>query len=257
MDLEQEYTKLIKDLDDILSFGRDGLLKSEKMYGTIYAAEDKLKEISLSLDERSRLSIEKIIPMWRNVPKIGILVRNEEVEKRVIPLRALLTELLSKATGKFTVNLKQELVITADKPYEGRLYLRNLFQQAGQSIFIRDSYFRPVILDVLLEFMSDNNKLKVEILMGDNSRLAPFKVSFLAFKQQYTTLDISARYSSSADNDHPRYIFIDDQLLFNPDHSLDQWGVTTVNIHQLIETSEIAKVKLLLLEDWQRATNII
>ena len=105
MNLEQEYTILIKDLDEILSLGKDGLLKSEKMYGTIYAIEDKLKEISKSLDERSQLSIEKTIPMWRNVPKTGIFVRNEEVEKRAAPLRTLLTELLSKQTGQPPLSL--------------------------------------------------------------------------------------------------------------------------------------------------------
>ena len=257
MNLEQEYTTLIGNLDEILSLGQDGLLKSERMYGTIYAVEDKLKEISKSLDERSRLSIEKTIPMWRNVPKTGIFVRNEEVEKMAAPLRTLLAELLSKQTGQPALSLKQELVIPAGKSYEGRLYLRNLFQQASQSIFIRDSYFRPVILDVLLEFMIDNSQLKIEILMGDNQRLAPFKASFSAFKQQYSTLNIQARNSSSTDNDHPRYIFIDDQLLFNPDHSLDQWGVTTVNVHQLTDTSEIVKVKAQLVTDWQKATNII
>lgn len=257
MTLEQEYTTLIGDLDEILSLGKDGLLKSERMYGTIYAIEDKLKEISKSLDERSRLSIEKTIPMWRNVPKTGIFVRNEEVEKRASPLRTLLAELLSKQTGQPALSLKQELVIPAGKSYEGRLYLRNLLQQASQSIFIRDSYFRPVILDVLLEFMLDNSQLKVEILMGDNPRLAPFKASFLTFKQQYSALNIQARNSSSADNDHPRYIIVDDQLLFNPDHSLDQWGVTTVNIHQLTDISEIAKVKTQLATDWQKATKII
>lgn len=256
MNLEQEYTKLIQDLDEILSLGKDGLLKSEKMYVTIYAVEDKLKEISKTLDERSQLSIEKTIPMWRNVPKTGIFVRNEEVEKRAAPLRTLLTELLSKQTGQPAVSLKQELVIPAGKPYEGRLYLRNLFQQASQSIFIRDSYFRPVVLDVLLEFMLDNSQLRVEILMGDNQRLAPFRASFSTFKQQYASLNISAKHSSSTDNDHPRYIVIDDQLLFNPDHSLDQWGVTTVNVHQLTDDPEMAKVKTQLVADWLKATNI-
>mgnify|MGYP001592166668 FL=1 len=177
MNLEQEYTTLIKDLDEILSLGRDGLLKSERMYSTIYAVEDKLKEISKTLDERSRLSIEKTIPMWRNVPKTGIFVRSEEVEKRAAPLRAILAELLAKETGQ-PISLKEELVIPAGKQYEGRLYLRNLFQQAGQSIFIRDSYFRPVILDVLLEFMLDNNQLSIEILIGE-TRLTSNVVDYL------------------------------------------------------------------------------
>jgi len=256
MNLEQEYTKLIGNLDEILSLGKDGLLKSERMYGTIHAVEDKLKEISSSLDERSCLSIEKVIPMWRNQPKTGMFVRSEDVQKRTTPLRALLTELLSKQTGRPTLSVKQELMIPADKPYDGRLYLRSLFQQASQSIFIRDNYFRPVILDVLLEYMLDNNQLRVEILMGDNPRLTPFKVSFVVFKQQYPALNIQARNTSGADNDHPRYILIDDQLLFNPDHSLDQWGEKTVNIHQLTDGVEIEKVKNQLTTEWGAATTI-
>jgi len=256
MSLEQKYTNLIQKLDEILSLGKDGLLKSERMYQTIYKVEDELKEISKTLDERSRLSIEKTIPMWRNVPKSGIFVSNEEVVKRTTPLRALLPELLSEQTGQSLPNIKTEMVIPAGKQYDGRLYLRNILQQASNSIFIRDSYFRPVILDVLLEYLLDNNNLKIQILMGDNNRLDPFRTSFVSFKQQYTSFIIDARYSAGKDNDHPRYILIDDQLIFNPDHSLDQWGEKTVNIHQLTDEIEIAKAKKQLTTEWNIAINI-
>lgn len=256
MNLEQEYKNLIQKLDEILSLGKDGLLKSERMYQTIYEVEDKLKEISQILDERSRLSIEKTIPMWRNVPKSGIFVRNEEVVNRVTPLRALLSELLSKQTGRFAADIKSEMVIPAGKQYDGRLYLRNILQQASNSIFIRDSYFRPVVLDVLLEYLLDNKNLRIEILMGDNNRLAPFRASFVSFKQQYPSFAIDAKYSVGKDSDHPRYILIDDQLLFNPDHSLDQWGEKTVNIHQLTDEMEIIKVKEQLRAEWSSAINI-
>jgi len=45
MNLEQEYTGLIEKLDEILSLGSEDLLKSERMYETIYGVEDRLKEI--------------------------------------------------------------------------------------------------------------------------------------------------------------------------------------------------------------------
>ena len=256
MELKEKYTKLIKELDEILSLGNDGLLKSERMYQVVYSVEDQLKEISKELDERSQLSIEKNIPMWRNVPKSGIFVRNEEVIKRVAPLKALLSELLSKQGGQTTFQVKSEMVIPADKPYDGRLYLRNILQQASSSVFIRDSYFKPVILDILLEYLLDNNNLKVEILMGDNNKLPSLRASYEAFKKQYPVLNIFARYSVGQDSDHPRYIFIDEQLLFNPDHSLDQWGEKTVNVHQLLDATEIDKAKNQLLAEWNVATNI-
>ena len=256
MELKERYTKLITELDDILSLGNEGLLKSEKMYQVVYGVEDQLKEISNELDERSQLSIEKNIPMWRNVPKSGVFVRNEEVIKRVSPLKALLSELLSKQGGQTTVEVKSEMVIPMGKQYDGRLYLRNILQQASSSVFIRDSYFKPVILDILLEYLLDNSDLKVEILMGDNNKLSPLRASYEVFKKQYPTFNIFARYSAGQDNDHPRYIFIDEQLLFNPDHSLDQWGEKTVNIHQLLDTIEIDKAKNQLLAEWNVATNI-
>ena len=256
MKLEEQYQKLISELDEIFSLGSEGLLKSEKMYGVIYEVEDKLKEISKDLDERSRLSIEKNIPAWRNVPKTGIFVRNEEVVKRATPLRALISELLSKERGIPVSDIKQEMVIPAGRPYDGRLYLRNILNQATNAVFIRDSYFRPVILDVLLEYLLDNNNLKIEILMGDNNRLQPFRASFEVFKRQYPTFNIIARFTAGNDNDHPRYILIDDQLLFNPDHSLDQWGEATVNIHQFTDTIEIDKAKNQLISQWSAGTNI-
>lgn len=256
MELIENYKKLIKEIDDILSLGNDGLLKSEKMYQVIYAVEDKLKEISKELDERSKLSIEKNIPMWRNVPKNGIFVHNEEVINRVTPLKALLLELLSKQDNGEIIQTKQEMVIPMGKQYNGRLYLRNILQQASISIFIRDSYFRPTILDILLEYLLDNNSLKIEILMGNNNRLSPLKASYEAFRKEYPTLNLSVRYSNQQDNDHPRYIFIDDQLLFNPDHSLDQWGEKTVNIHQLLDVIEIDKVRQNINREWNVATNI-
>lgn len=255
MKLEEQYQKLISKLDEIFSLGSEGLLKSEKMYAVIYGVEDKLKEISKDLDERSRLSIEKNIPAWRNVPKTGIFVRNEEVIKRATPLRALISELLSKERGIPMADIKQEMVIPSGKPYDGRLYLRNILQQATNSIFIRDSYFRPAIIDILLEYLLDNSNLKIEILMGNNNRLQPFRASFEVFKKQYSAFKIVARYSAG-DNDHPRYILIDDQLLFNPDHSLDQWGEATVNIHQFTDTVEIDKAKNQLNSEWATATNI-
>lgn len=252
----EKYNKLISEIDEILSLGSEGLLKSEKMYSVIYSVEDQLKEISTDLDERSRLSIEKSIPAWRNVPKTGIFVRNDEVVKRASPLRALLSELLSKEKGMTTSNTKQEMVIPAGRPYDGRLYLRNILNQATGTVFIRDSYFRPVILDVLLEYLLDNNNLKIEILMGDNNRLQPFRASFEVFKRQYPALNITARFTAGNDNDHPRYILIDDQLLFNPDHSLDQWGEATVNIHQFTDITEIDKAKNQLISQWNAGTNI-
>lgn len=256
MDIKSDLNIQIQKLDEILSLGNDGLLKSERMYETIHSVEDHLKEISNQFDERSRLSIEKTIPMWRNVPKTGIFVQFGEVVKRVSPLKTLLAELLVKQSPQSKVNIKSEIVINSGQPYNGRLYLRQIFNEANLSLFIRDSYLRPEVLDILSEYLLDKNGLSVKVLMGENNRLPALRASYLAFQKQYPN-KIEARYSPKGQSDdHPRYIIVDDQLVFNPDHSLDQWGQKTVNIHQMTEVAEIEKVKNNLISEWDSATVI-
>lgn len=256
METKTSLNDQVKKLDEILSLGNDGLLKSERMYETIYSVEDYLKKISNELDERSRLSIEKTIPMWRNLPKTGIFVESNEVIKRVVPLKTLLAELLTKQSSQSKINIKPEIVINAGHPYDGRLYLRQIFNEVSNTLFIRDSYLRPEILDVLLEYILDKKELNIKMLMGENDRLPSFRESYLAFQKQYPG-KIEAKFSPKGPlNDHPRYIIVDDQLVFNPDHSLDQWGQKTVNIHQMTEITEIEKVRNNLNKEWDSATGI-
>ena len=41
-----QLQKLLSDLNEIISLGNDGLLKSERLYGTKYRVEDELKKIA-------------------------------------------------------------------------------------------------------------------------------------------------------------------------------------------------------------------
>lgn len=258
MKMKKAFKKLVQELDKISSLGKEGLLKSEEMYKVIHKVEDELEEISKTLDKRSCSVIEKVIPKFRvrNEPLIGIFIESDEIEKKVFPLKDLLLKLLSEQSGHAIVNLKEEIVITKGKEYEGRSYFRKIIEQASKSIFIRDSYFTPIVLDILLEYLFENNNLKVEIMMGDNNKLIPFRVHYASFKSQYPNFNASARYSVGQDIDHPRYILIDDQLLFNPDHSIDQWGKKTVNVHRLSDGKEIIKAKAQLFSEWNIATNL-
>lgn len=259
MNTLEQLQKLLSDIDEILGLGKEGLLKSERLSKEKHFVEDQLKKISKDLDERSQLSIEKTIPKWRNIPKSGIFVSPNEVINELTPLIALIQGLIVKVSpeDKDTKILKEEVVIEKGRPYDGRKYLRELFDSADKSIFIRDSYFKPEILDILLEYFINNENLEVKILMGENNRLSPFQASYIKFKEQYPLIKIDAKYSlKGLADDHPRYVFIDDQLLFNPDHSLDQWGESTVNIHQMVDIAEIEKVKNSLNLEWNTASQI-
>lgn len=237
--------KLNSNLDEVLSFARDGILKSERFYGTKDAVEDELKKLAINFDERAQLSIEKTIPQWRNVPKTGFPIQESEAVKQLTPVIVLIKELLSKletSPGE-QVSTKDEFVVAKGEQYVGRQYLRSLFSQAKKSIFIRDSYLRPEILDVLAEYIFDIPSLKLIFLISDNPKRLPiFRASLRAFCDQYKG-DIQCKYTLKENKDHPRCLVIDDELLFDATHSFDQWGYNTVTIHQM--TSEESKQKLL------------
>lgn len=255
IDLKKELEILFGRLEEILSLANEGLLKSERLYETKYSIEDKLKELAKNYDERGQLMIEKNIPNWRLEPKHGIFINSSQATNEISPLKTLLSELLARQSDGIATKIKSETVINSGEPYKGRQYLRFIFDQATDSIFIRDSYFRPEILDILIEYLLDKKELKIKILMGENERLAPFKASYSTFKIQYPNR-VEAKYIQKDSSDHPRYIIIDSRLLFNPDHSLDKWGDKTVNIHHMNEKTEIEKVQINLEKEWDSAIQI-
>lgn len=150
--------------------------------------------------------------------------------------------------------LKKEYVISTGKPYEGRKYLRNIFNESIKSILIRDNYLKPIVLDILEEFVTANPNLEIRLLIKENQIKKDFLASFQAFKDQYEG-KIFCRYNSG-NNDHPRYIIIDNQQIFNPDHSLDQWGYKTVNVHLLEDELEKKKIIENLNDEWEEFIEI-
>ncbi len=108
MDIQNEIKVLLEKLEVVLKLADEGLLKSERYYETKCAIEDRLKELSPNLDEQSQLTIEKNIPHWRNVPKSGIFMDASKVTD-ILPLRALLLELLEKFSYESPRQIKKEI----------------------------------------------------------------------------------------------------------------------------------------------------
>ncbi len=248
MNVLAELKILLNKLDDVLDLGNEGLLKSEDYYETKYVVEDKLKELAPNLDRKNQLRIEKNISRWRNVPKNGIFLNPNQVNLDSLPLYVLLKELqenLSEKHPDVLESIKPEVVIEAGHAYDGRRYLRNIFGLATRDLFLIDQHFRPAILDVLSVYILCKENLRVRILVGDNKELAAFSVNYKAFVRQYPN-----KVEVKKVKDHPRYILIDGEILFNPDHSFDQWGIKTTNVHQMIDTQEIQKTVKKLEKDW-------
>lgn len=251
--IETKIREMLGRIDEIYSLASEDLLESARFYKTKYGIEDELKNLSPNLDERSQLMIKKAIPQWRSEPKPGFINGSNAV-REIDPLRELLLHLLVKCTKGSSVPLpKTETLIPPGKEYEGKQYLRSILNQAKSSIFIRDNYLKAEILDILSEYILDKPELKTKLLVGENNRLVAFRTHYTSFNSQYPAR-VEARYLAKTLQDHPRYIFVDETILFNPDHSLDQWGISTVNVHRIEGVEQIDKIRTTLELEWNSAT---
>jgi len=112
-------------------------------------------------------------------------------------------------------------------------------------------------LDILTEYIIDQPSLKLDFLVShDAKRLPAFRISLKAFIDQYGG-NIRGRYSSADNKDHPRCLVIDDELLFDANHSFDQWGYSTVTVHQMTDKAQREKLLGILKSEFTAATDIL
>lgn len=249
--LEHKLQEMLAGIDKLFSLAGEGLLKETRYGEEKERIETELKALSKDLDERDELRVEKIIPTWRRVPRSGVFLPAGDVNQ-ASPLRDLLVELVDKYRGPHSAPApKNETIIPAGRHYDGVRYLRSIFGQAQSTLFIKDNYLKPSVLDILSEYLLDDPALKVRLLVAHNRHTPAFRESYRAFRTQYSR-SIEARIVGEG-RDHPRYILVDEGKLFTPDHSLDRWGVATVNIYEHEAADEVAEVRERLEAEWNRA----
>jgi hypothetical protein len=255
METETKIRNFLKEIEELASLASEDLLKSDKFYNTKEKIEDELKELGKKLEEREQLSIEKIVPIWRNVRKPSFFMNPDSI-KEILPLRDLLLKLLTKyGEPQSLPTPKNEIIINIGEQYEGKKYLRSIFNQAESSLFIKDNYLKAEILDILSEYIIDKPKLNIRIMVLENKNLTALRVHYSAFIAQYPG-SLEVKYLSKEEKDHPRYILVDGCKLFTPDHSLDQWGISTVNIYEHTNQKEIEDVKQSLEKNWEKGVNL-
>lgn len=87
------------EINEMLSLGDLGLLKSEELHNTKSRIEDELKAMETSFAKFESLKIEKTIPMWRNEPKTGMFLNSGQVNPQLSPLHILVQELIKVKGG--------------------------------------------------------------------------------------------------------------------------------------------------------------
>lgn len=97
-ELIEKLTSHLNEINEMLSLGDLGLLKSEELHKIKHSIEDALKTYKPFFEKIEALKIEKTIPQWRNDPKSGIFLNAGQVNPELQPLHVLLQELI-KAKG--------------------------------------------------------------------------------------------------------------------------------------------------------------
>jgi len=89
----------LKEVNEMFALGDLGLLKSEELYNTKYNIEDALNSYKSYFNKIETLKIEKAIPNFRNIPKIGIFLSAGQVNSELRSLHTLLQELIKTSGG--------------------------------------------------------------------------------------------------------------------------------------------------------------
>ncbi len=103
-ELLSNLTLCLNEINEMLSLGDLGLLKSEELHNTKHKIEDKLNSYMPFFDKIEALKIEKTIPKWRNVPKAGMFLNAGQVNPELNPLHILLHELIKAKGGSEQVS---------------------------------------------------------------------------------------------------------------------------------------------------------
>ncbi len=169
------------EVNEMLSLGDMGLLKSEELSNTKHRIEDELKIIKPFFEKVEALKIERAIPAWRNAPKIGIFLNSGQVNPELSPLHILIQELIKVKGGneKIAPVSLPELKITGSTINQAINDARTLLNTQGPTSAIDrvhtvlHGYLKQVCIEANITYADDTtiNQL-VNLLKTSHPALA-------------------------------------------------------------------------------------
>jgi hypothetical protein len=172
-----------------------------------------------------------------------LLKRHPEIEE---PLRAKLAEIGWRIdAGKLVPGLSpvRELLLTQGTEYDSYLAIRQVFQEAKQSIAIVDPYLDGTIFTMLA--MCSSSDLSVRLLTAKVP--ADFALEGGEFRKQFPQFAIEARKTSDF---HDRFIIVDDSRCWHIGASIKDAGGKTFMISELEDTSNRDALKQAFVASW-------
>lgn len=247
----------LKEVEDLMVLASDKLLDAEKLYNTKHRIEDELKEQAGSMSERAQLLLRRDISLWRNLPKKDFFLDEPQAMNILSPFYELLLNLLvevDKESETELVNI-DELVIQPKQYVKARQVLRGIFNEANNSICIVDKYLKPAIVDVLYEYLDEKPNLAIKFLITNNRTLPSLVDAVKTVSKEFTGSSIILK--KHTEENHSRYIIVDNEQIYNPDHSLADWGGGGVTINKIVKDDSKKEVLASFDSLWSRSEILV
>lgn len=234
---EDELLQMLTKIDEKLDLAKDGLLLYTELQETQREAELLLERV---IEQDTRLwrefDSQKTTTYWSKYPKGKYTNETGRLQ--------LWREFIVKTLNEIGVeeNKKQQL-INKGQYYTARKTVREILQQATNTIDIQDNYSDLELLNILEEYVSNNPHIKIRILMQKINNT--FKSDLQAFTKQYgSILEIKTHA-----NCHDRFIFIDSKMVYHSGHSFKDLG-NKVSLISLVGDDTERKKLINEFEEW-------
>lgn len=246
MEISQYYLdilyKALQGIDKCRELGAKGLARFGEVNEAEVLAKNALHEV---LDKDSELGrmYEKYIrsgTVWKIVPKDGFAVRSHIAQ--LSPLRDFITNFLEQAGAASTSSTRQQFIKSGDV-YTARQKLRTLLKEAKETVDIQDNYIDIEILNVIEDYVAENDSLRIRITTNSRNLSNTFKSDLRLFISQYGRTEVKSHQDC-----HGRFIIIDHDTVYHSGYSFKDLGKKA----DLISLVDDPKAKRETLEDFEK-----
>jgi len=220
-------------------------LTKEQSYSHTTRKRAYLPQIQSAYDELS--DEKKLSAAWIVAEEIRRI--NEPLVSRInSKLSFIGWEIGKNGLTTHDVQIK-EIFFPTGKQYDAYVEIRNIIQQANNSIFIIDPYIDNMVFQLISS--NSSHHLKVRFLSFHLS--SDFTLEASKFALQYNRFELEARRTNEF---HDRFIICDDTYSFHIGASIKDAGKKAFMISRLEDVNNIDALFQQLRQSWDKATTV-
>lgn len=183
LEILDKLNSLLGEVDEMLTLGEMGLLKSDELHLTKNRIEDEIKSLKKHFGTIESRKIDKFMPLSRNMLKIGVFLDAHQVNHQLIPLSNLIQELIKTKGGSEKIEMVKlpELEITGSTINQAIKDAKILIETQGASSAVDRVH---TVLHGYLKKICDNSNIPYSKDVTLNQLLIELKKKHIAFQNK-------------------------------------------------------------------------